>query len=397
MTDAPAAGSTLRFNRPELVGNELEYMAQAVASGHTSAGGPFTTQVTDLLCEETGAAGALLTTSCTDALEMSAMLLDLEPGDVVIVPSFTFVSTALGFVREGARIRFCDIEPETLGLDPNHLESLLDEHVRAVVPVHYAGVGCRIDEIATVLDAAAAAGRAHPDGVALIEDNAHGLFGRFRDKPLGSFGRFATLSFHETKNFICGEGGALIINDERDVERANMLLDKGTDRRAFASGLVDKYSWRDRGSSFGLSDLLAAYLLGQLEQRADVLYRRKAAYDRYDELLVPLVDAHGLATPTVPAHCESGYHMYYLLLPPGVARDDVLGHMSDAGVRATFHYVPLHSSDGGQRFGDGEIECPVTDDISARLIRLPFFNALGLSDAERVVRALDAALHAHGR
>lgn len=396
-TGTHAGTALLRFNRPELVGNELEYMAEAVASGHTSARGPFTEKVSALLAEEAGAATALLTTSCTDALEMSAMLLDIEPGDVVIVPSFTFVSTALAFVREGARIRFCDIEPDTLGLDPQHLATLLDERVRAVVPVHYAGVGCRIDEIIAVIDAARSAGSTHPSGVTLIEDNAHGLFGRFRDEPLGSFGRFATLSFHETKNFICGEGGALIVNDERDVERANMLMDKGTDRRAFASGLVDKYSWRDRGSSFGLSDLLAAYLLGQLEERTSVLDRRRAAFERYDHLLTPLVDRFGLVRPITPEHCESAFHMYYVLLPEAVDRNAVLHHMSEAGVRAAFHYVPLHSSDGGQMFGDGTHDCPVTNDISARLVRLPFFNALDDAEAERVIAALDGALQAADR
>ena len=249
----------IRFNLPTVAGRELEYMADAVAVGHLSSDGPFTTKVVDLLRDSHAAADVVLTTSCTAALEMSAMLLDLRPGDTVIVPSFTFVSTALAFAREGARIVFADIERDTLGVDPDHVAELMDESVRAVVAVHYAGIGCQVDRLRGVL-------RQHT-GVDLIEDNAHGLFGALGDRPLGSFGRFSTLSFHETKNFICGEGGALVLNDGRDVDRAHVVLDKGTNRRAFMLGQVDKYSWVDIGSSFGLSELLAAYLLGQLEQR----------------------------------------------------------------------------------------------------------------------------------
>ena len=251
MTDKPE----IAFNVASVEGAELDHMRASLEGGHTSSGGPFTARVSELLRAETGAADALLTTSCTAALEMSAILLDLQPGDTVIVPSYTFVSSALAYVREGARILFCDIEPETLGLDPRHLAELLDDSVRAVVVVHYGGIACDMDGIREVL-------KDRPD-VAVVEDNAHGLFGRWRGKPLGSLGRFASQSFHETKNFVCGEGGALLLNDPEDVARAWVIYDKGTDRKAFFQGYVDKYTWRDTGSSFGLSDTLAAYLLGQ--------------------------------------------------------------------------------------------------------------------------------------
>ena len=256
---------------------------------------------------ETGAHEVLMTTSCTAALELSAMLLDLKPGDTVIVPSFTFTTTALAYARQGAGLVFCDIEPRTLGLDPEHLASLLDEHVRAVVVVHYAGVACDIDGIRAVL-------ADWPD-VDLIEDNAHGLFGSWHDQPLGSFGRFAALSFHETKNFVCGEGGALLLNDPRDVDRARVLYDKGTNRRAFMLGQVDKYTWKDTGSSFGLADVLAAYLLAQLEQREVIQAKRRAVHEHYAPALAPQADELGFELMEVPPGSDSAYHMFYVLLP----------------------------------------------------------------------------------
>ena len=261
------AGDSIPFNRPSLEGREAEYMRQAVEGGHTSAAGPFSAAAAGLLCDELGCADILLTTSCTAALEMAAMLLDIEPGDTVVVPSFGFVTTALAFVRQGARILFCDIERERLGLDPTHLDELMDETVRAVVPIHYAGVPCDLDPIRDVVSRWPRA--------ELVEDNAHGLFGRHAGRPLGSFGRFAALSFHETKNFICGEGGAIVLNDQSDVARAHTVFHKGTNRREFMLGEVDKYSWQDVGSSFGLSDVLAAFLYGQLEQHDSIRARRR--------------------------------------------------------------------------------------------------------------------------
>jgi dTDP-4-amino-4,6-dideoxygalactose transaminase len=315
---------------------------------------------------------------------MSALLLDLRPGDTVIVPSFTFTSSALAFAREGAQILFCDIEPETLGPDPRHVAELLDDSVRAVVVVHYAGIAADIDGIREAL-------RDRPD-VAIIEDNAHGLFGRWRGEPLGSLGRFATMSFHETKNFVCGEGGALALNDPDDVARAWVLYEKGTDRRAFFHGQVDKYSWRDTGSSFGLSDTLAAYLYGQLEQREVIQAKRRAVFERYDKALAPRAEELGIRLPVVPDHCEPAYHLYYVLLPDHDTRTRVMGELREQGIQTTFHYVPLHDSAAGQKFAARPTECPVSVDVSGRLIRLPFHNGLSVEDTDRVVDALVRSL-----
>jgi dTDP-4-amino-4,6-dideoxygalactose transaminase len=269
-------------------------------------------------------------------------------------------------------------------MDPAHLETLLDDSVRAVVLVHYAGIACDVDGIRKVL-------KDRPD-VAVIEDNAHGLFGRWREQPLGSLGRFATQSFHDTKNFFSGEGGALVISEARDVDRARVLYDKGTNRRAFMMGQVDKYSWKDTGSSFGLSDILAAQLWGQLERREVIQHKRRVVFDRYAGMLADVADGLGVTLPLVPADCESAYHMYHVLLPDRATRDKVLVGMREQGVQATFHYVPLHSSDAGRRFAARQIECPVTDDISGRLLRLPFYNNLTEAEAEQVVNAFTNAV-----
>ena len=374
----------ITFNRPTIEGNELMFVREAVQLGHTSSSGPFAKRATDLLRDHQGAADVLLTTSCTAALEMGGLLLDIQPGDVVIVPSFTFVTTALAFVRAGARLRFADIEDETLGIDPKSVADLMDERVRAVVAVHYAGIGCDVDALEAVL--------ANYPYAELVEDNAHGLFGSYRGEPLGTFGRFATLSFHETKNFVCGEGGALLINDPSDLDRAHVVYDKGTDRRAFFMGQVDKYSWRDTGSSFGLSDILAAYLLAQLEQKEQILAKRRTVYERYDSLLRPIASDLGIRTPVIPPDRECAWHMYYILLPDATSRDQVLKAMTAQEIYPTFHYVPLHSSEGGRRFADEVTDCPVTDNVSARLLRLPFHNTLSAEDQERVAVALIKAM-----
>lgn len=376
--------AAIPFNSPSIEGHELEYVRSALDGGHTSASGPFSKQAGEMLREATGAREVLLTTSCTAALELSGMLTDIGPGDVVIVPDFTFSTTALAYARAGATLRFCDIEPRTLGMDPTHLAKLMDERVKAVVPVHYAGVACDLDGIAKVL--------AEWPNATMIEDNAHGLFGTWSGQPLGSFGRFATLSFHETKNFICGEGGALLINDAADVDRARVLYDKGTDRQAFFLGQVDKYSWKDTGSSFGLSDTLAAQLFGQLEKREQILTKRRAVWERYDELVRPLADEFGISLPVVPEGAGQAYHMFYLLMPDTDVRRSVLRGMAGRDVHSTFHYVPLHSSDAGRRFSDVPGECPVSVDISGRLLRLPFYNNLTEEQSVRVVDALRASL-----
>ena len=372
------------FNLPSVEGRELDYVQEAVSGGHLASGGEFARRAADLLATESGSAEALMTTSCTSALELSAMLLDLTEGDTVIVPSFTFTSTGLAYARQGAGLVFCDIEPVTLGLDPEHLATLLDEHVRAVVIVHYAGIACDVEGIRAVL-------ADWPD-VRLVEDNAHGLFGAWRDQPLGSLGRYATLSFHETKNFVCGEGGALLLNDPADVERARVLYDKGTNRHAFMLGQVDKYTWKDTGSSFGLSDVLAAYLLGQLEMREVIQGKRRALHEHYDAALAPYADELGFDLMHVPADRTSAYHMFYVLLPDRDRRNDVLELMRKSGVQATFHYQPLDASDAGRSFAVRETHCPVSRDISDRLLRLPFWNNIADRDRDRVTTAfLDAA------
>lgn len=379
-----ASSPPIPFNRPSVQGREIDFIRASVERGHTSASGSFSRQASEILREETGAADVLLTTSCTAALEMAALALDVGRGDTVVVPSFGYVTTALAFARQGARILFCDIEDTTLGLDPRHLAELMDDSVRAVVPIHYAGVGCDIAGIRSVLDDWPRA--------ELVEDNAHGLFGRYRDHPLGSYGRYATLSFHETKNFICGEGGAFLVNREADVARAHVLYNKGTDRRAFLLGDVDKYSWQDVGSSFGLSDVLAAFLYGQLEERDAILARRQHVFDRYRQRLAPSAAHFDFELPQVPDDRVQAYHMFYVLLPDRPTRDRVLASLREDGIHATFHYVPLHSSPGGRRFAARETQCPVSERISGQLLRLPFYTDLSESEQDLVVESFTSAL-----
>ena len=372
------------FNRPEIAGRELDYIEEAMTSGHTSSGGPFSRRAGKILQDATGGDEVLLTTSCTSALELTAMLLDLGPDDTVIVPSFTFTSSALAFARQGARILFCDIEPVTLGIDPRHLAELVDDTVRAVVVVHYAGIAC---DMAGVREALAD----RPD-VVVVEDAAHGLFGGYHGEPLGGMGRFASLSFHETKNFVCGEGGALVINDPAYVDRARVLYDKGTNRQAFFLGQVDKYSWRDTGSSFGLSDALAAYLCGQLEQAESIQARRRAVFEGYAAALAEPAERLGIQLPVVPEGCDPAYHLFHLLLPDAAMRSPVMDEMRHQGIATTFHYVTLHDSEGGRRFAARTTECPVSSDVSRRLVRLPFFNTLTAAEVERVASTLVAAV-----
>jgi len=375
--------SLIPFNRPCLAGQEMEYVAQAVAGGHCSSNGPFTERTRDLLKSKLAARDVLLTTSCTDALEMAAMLLRLGPGDVVVVPSFTFSSTATAFARQGAKLRFCDISQPTLGLDPDHVEYSMDETVRAIVTVHYAGVASDVVRLRSIADRW---------GVPLIEDNAHGLFGEHCGAQLGSFGQLSTLSFHETKNFICGEGGALIINDPGFIDEAHILLDKGTNRRQFLEGVTDKYTWQGHGSSFGLSDVLAAFLLAQLESAPKILAARRRVHETYQRLLEPLADRLGITLPYQRPGDRPADHMFYALLPRSGRRAEVIASMRSAGVTPTFHYVPLHSAPGAAVLADSFQECPVTDDVSSRLLRLPFYNDLGVEEQERVVDSLVKAL-----
>ncbi len=367
------------FNRPTIAGKELHYIAQAIHCGYSAGDAGFTKKCHALLEEVLGVPKVLLTTSCTDALEMSALLLNIQPGDEVIVPDFTFVSTANAYVLRGARPVFADIRPDTLNIDERQLERLITPRTRAIVPVHYAGVGCEMDSICEI---------AASHNIAVVEDNAHGLFGTYKGRYLGTFGAFGTQSFHETKNFSCGEGGALLVNEPRYIQRAEIIREKGTNRSRFLRGEIDKYTWVDVGSSHLPSDILAAFLYAQLEIREEIQARRQQVWDYYYEQLQHWATAFGVGLPIVPAHCQQTYHMFYLLLPSLEIRQALIDHLKARGIYSVFHYLPLHLSDMGRRFGGRPGDCPVTEDISDRLLRLPFYNDLTRENQARVVTAI---------
>jgi len=371
--------NALPFNKPCLAGREMAYVAEAIASGWISGDGAFTKKCQSLIAQQLGVPAVLLTTSCTHALEMAALLLDLRPEDEVIVPAFTFVSTANAFALRGAKIVFADVRRDTLNLDQSKVEALITPRTRAIVPVHYAGVGCEMEEIMEI---------ARRHGLTVIEDNAHGLFGKFRGRYLGTFGSLATQSFHETKNISCGEGGALLINDQRCVERAEIIREKGTNRSRFFRGQVDKYTWVDAGSSYVMSDLLAAYLFGQLEAWPTIQAKRQRIWEFYDQNLASWAEQRGIGRPFVPTHCHQPWHMYYLLLPSLAQRQAFISHMKQRGILSVFHYVPLHLSPMGRQFGGKPGDCPVTEQISERLVRLPFYYDLTEADQARVISAI---------
>ncbi|HEX7894392.1 MAG TPA: dTDP-4-amino-4,6-dideoxygalactose transaminase [Terriglobales bacterium] len=375
---------SIPFNRPCLTGKEYKYIAEAIANGHASGDGPFTKKCHNFLETELGTMKALLTTSCTHALEMAALLLDCGPEDEVIVPSYTFVSTANAFALRGARIVFCDVRPDTLNLDEEHFESLITGRTKAVIPVHYAGVPCAMNRIIEI---------ARRNGVYVVEDNAHGLFATFRNQYTGTFGCLATQSFHETKNITCGEGGALLVNDPKLVERAIIIRDKGTDRSQFLRGMVDKYTWTDIGSSYLPSDLLAAFLYAQLEAREAIQQKRKRIWNIYWELLADWAEDVGARLPVIPPECEQAYHMFYVILPSSDFRDGVITHLKANGILSVFHYVPLHLSTAGRKFAARPSHCPVTEDLSSRLLRLPFYNDITVDEQERVVSSLSSYRH----
>ena len=366
------------FNRTSLVGREMEYVVQAVANGHISGDGAFTRRCHELLERELCVRKALLTTSCTHALEMAAILLDIQPGDEVIAPSFTFVSTVNAFALRGARPVFADIRPDTLNIDEPKLESLITPKTKAIVVVHYAGVACEMDAIMEI---------ANRRRIAVVEDNAHGLFGKYKGRYLGTFGALATLSFHETKNFSCGEGGALLINDPGFIERAEIIREKGTDRSKFFRGQVDKYTWVDAGSSFLPSDMLAAFLLAQLEEREKIQTRRRQIWDTYFERLSPWAKDHGVRLPVIPDHCEQSFHMFYLLTRSLDQRQALIRRMRERGILSVFHYLPLHLSPMGRKFGGKEGDCPVTEWVSDRLLRLPFYVDLTREEQQAVIES----------
>jgi dTDP-4-amino-4,6-dideoxygalactose transaminase len=369
------------FNKPSLVGRELQYISQAIGQGHISGDGSFTRRCHALIESALGAARALLTTNCTHALEMAALLLDIQPGDEVILPDFTFVSTVNAFVLRGARPIFADIRPDTLNLDERLLEGLITPKTRAIVVVHYAGVGCEMEAIMAI---------ARRHGLVVVEDNAHGLFGRYAGRNLGTFGALATQSFHETKNFTCGEGGALLINDPRFIERAEIIREKGTNRSRFFRGQVDKYTWVDIGSSYLPSEVLSAFLLAQLEARQEIQTRRGEIWNCYNRELAAWAADHDVGLPVVPEPCEQPYHMFYLILPSLEQRQGLIEHLKRHDMLSVFHYLPLHLSDMGRRYGGRPGDCPVTEEMSDRLLRLPFYFSLTDDEQAEVIAAIQS-------
>ena len=375
--------STIPFNKPFIAGKELYYIAQAVTYGNISGDGHFTKECSRLLEERFGIPKVLLTPSCTAALEMAAMLCDLQPGDEVILPSYTFVSTANAFVQQGAKPVFVDIRPDTLNIDESLIEQAITERTKAIVPVHYAGVACEMDIILAI---------AEKHNLFVIEDAAQGVNSFYKGRPLGSIGHLGCYSFHETKNYICGEGGALCINDERFIRRAEIIRDKGTNRQEFFRGDVDKYTWVDVGSSYVPSEIASAFLFGQLELLDEIATRRRAIYNEYQQQLQAVENVNLLSLPSVPKHCISNAHMFYVLLPTAQRRDELLGELKASGIHAVFHYVPLHDSPMGHKLGYQTGDLPITENLSARLLRLPMFYNIEAEEQARVVTQIKSFL-----
>jgi len=367
------------YNRPCFEGKELVYIAKAIDSCHISGDGLFTERCQSLLQDLLAVPRVLLTTSCTHALEMAALLLDLQPGDEVIVPSFTFVSTANAFALHGGRPAFVDVRPDTLNLDENLLEALVTPRTRAIVPVHYAGIACEMDTILSI---------AERHGISVIEDNAHGFLGRYKGRYLGTLGSMAAQSFHETKNVMCGEGGALLLNDPAYILRAEIVRQKGTDRSRFLRGEVDKYTWVDVGSSYAPADILAAFLYAQLEARDHIQDHRRRIWTAYYNGLEKWARERGVILPTVPRTCQPTYHLFYLLMPSLEERQALIAHLRKQGILSVFHFQPLHISKMGQRFGGKPGDCPVAESVSDRLVRLPFYNQLTEEEQESVIQAV---------
>ncbi len=366
------------FNRPYTTGRETVLMADAVARGHLSGDGHYTKTASSLLSDITTVPHVLLTTSCTHALEMAALLLELGEGDEVIMPSFTFVSCANAFALRGARPVFVDIRLDTHNIDEYLVEAAITTRTKAILVVNYAGVGCEMNVIRDVADR---------HGLIVIEDNAHGLGGTYEGRQLGSFGDIATLSFHETKNIQCGEGGALLLSNETYVERAEVIREKGTNRSRFFRGQVDKYTWVDIGSSYLPSDLLAAFLTAQLEDFASIQAQRMAIWHHYAQTLDAWAQDVRFTLPAAASHTVHPGHLFGLMAPDLATRQSLIRHLAEQGVKAVFHYVPLHSSPAGRRFNP-DVELPVTDLVSDRLVRLPLFAGLLEQELARVVEAV---------
>ncbi|MSO96189.1 MAG: dTDP-4-amino-4,6-dideoxygalactose transaminase [Thermoleophilia bacterium] len=371
------------FNLPTLAGRELEYIREAIANSHLSGNGPFAARCAEWLMRRTGTRKAFLTPSCTTALEMAALLGGCGPGDEVIMPSFTFSSTANAFVLRGATPVFVDIRADTLNLDERQVEAAVTARTKAIAPVHYAGVSCEMDALMDI---------ARRHRLLVIEDAAQGILSSYRSRPLGAIGQLGAISFHETKNIICGEGGALLVNEESLLERAEIVYEKGTDRSRFFQGLVDKYSWVDVGSSYPLSEMNAAFLWAQLERADTIIARRREIWETYHRGLADLEARELIRRPVIPDGCEQNGHIYYLLLRPGARREDFIAALGRLGVRAVFHYVPLHSSAAGRRYGRADGPLPVTDDLSERLVRLPLWHGLEDATVARVIEAVHRVL-----
>jgi dTDP-4-amino-4,6-dideoxygalactose transaminase len=367
------------FNKPSIVGSELIYVGQAVSGGHASGDGPFTRRAQMMLEQRFGGSRTLLTTSCTSALEIAALLCGLQPGDEVILPSYTFVSTANAFVLRGAKPVFVDIRGDTLNIDESLIEAAITPRTRAIFPIHYAGVACEMDAITDI---------ARRHDLIVVEDSAQGVLARYKDRWLGTIGHLGCYSFHETKNFSCGEGGALLVNDPAMERRAEILREKGTNRSQYLRGQVDKYTWVDVGSSYVPSDMLAAFLTGQLENMERITARRGEIFHRYADMLAPLAERGLIRLPVVPQHCTTNYHMFYLLTADIEERTALIAHLGAAGILAVFHYVPLHTSPFARSLEVPQTSLPVTESSSPRLLRLPMYYDLADHEVEEVASSV---------
>ena len=376
------------FNVPPYTGGEIDYIREAAASHHICGDGDFTKRCNRWLEERFHARKALLTTSGTTALDMSALLCGLEAGDEVILPSYTFSSTATAFVLAGARLVFVDIRPDTMNIDERKIEDAVTDRTRVIVPVHYAGVACEMDAILAI---------AEKHGLKVAEDAAQGVMSTYRGRALGTIGDFGCFSFHETKNYSMGEGGALLLRDDTYIERAEILREKGTNRARFFRGQVDKYTWVDLGDSFLPSELNAAYLWAQLEEAEEMLARRMAAWNRYDAALRPLAEEGLMEVPVIPEGCEHNAHMYYLKCRDLAQRTDFISFMKGRGVQCVFHYIPLHSAPAGLRFGRFHGEDEYTTRESERLVRLPLFDAITPAQQEEVINGVKAFFEGNGK
>jgi dTDP-4-amino-4,6-dideoxygalactose transaminase len=367
------------FNRPFIIGNELCYIAQAVQKGQLAGDGEFTKKCNAWMEQKFGAKKVLLTHSCTAALEMAALLADIQAGDEVILPSYTFVSTANAFVLRGAVPVWCDIREDTLNIDESKIEALITEKTKAIVPVHYAGVGCEMDVIMEI---------AQRHNLLVIEDAAQAVTATYRGRNLGTIGHLGCYSFHETKNLIAGEGGALVINDPRFIERAEIIREKGTNRSKFFRGQVDKYTWVDIGSSYLPSELIAAFLYAQLEEADKINHKRLALWGAYYQGLKPLMDSGKLRLPVIPSHCGHNAHMFYIILPTPTQRDALMAGLREQGIYSVFHYIPLHTAPMGRSVQPSVPVLPVTEAIAPRLLRLPLFYELTTEQVEHVVQSI---------